>query len=45
MGRPIESSIVKTKPAKPTTPKSDKGNTLKMEGEIINGNKKIIDIL
>ena len=45
MGRPIESSIVKTEPVKPTTPKSDKGNTLKMEGEIINGSKKIIDIL
>jgi hypothetical protein len=44
-GQPIESSIVKTEPVKPTTPKSDKGNTLKMEGEIINGSKKIIDIL
>lgn len=43
-GQPIESSIVKTEPVKPTS-KSDKANTLKMEGEIINGSKKIIDIL
>lgn len=46
LGQPIETKgTVETKPAKPVTSNSDKGNTLKMEGEIINGSKKIIDIL